>query len=547
MGDKTGHQGRDEVKTSEKFATDAVDVQIMEAIDVVGTGLTDLSRETGLSRSTIYYRLKKMGADKPISAGSIRGTAEKSAELPKPGRIKRYILTSAQNNTKIHEAVWESLLTLAKYYDAAILIGTFSYNQNAFGSMATKRGTEKHDKDLWYDERLKPYFADERIRLAEGLVWCGEMNIMPTAENPLSGLETYSGRKSAIVPHAKIAMQSVAAMKGEGVKFNYTTGTVTQMNYIQKKAGQKGEHHHTYGGLLVEVNADGAWFVRQIEATKEGVICDLDIRVEGTKLTRKNRVEAITWGDIHAACVDENVTTSALGADGMMDTLKPRYSFIHDIFEGVSFSHHTADNCHAKFSAHLRGYDSVQCEVNTTAHVLSSYLRKLTQTVVVDSNHDSAWLARWLREHDYRRDPVNAVFFLQMQLAFYEAMERKEKLNLTRWALQIFPRQLGEVKFLGPDESFRTCGGLIENGQHGHLGPNGARGTAQNLNRVGRRANTAHSHSAAIVNGLYVAGTSSDLDMGYNVGPSSWSHSHIITYPTGKRTIITVWDGRWRA
>jgi hypothetical protein len=81
------------------------------------------------------------------------------------------------------------------------------------------------------------------------------MNILPTANDPLEGLETYSQRKSAIFPHAKMAMRSVATMKHEGTKLNFTTGTVTQMNYIQKKAGLVGEHHHVYGAVLVEVIA----------------------------------------------------------------------------------------------------------------------------------------------------------------------------------------------------------------------------------------------------------------------------------------------------
>jgi hypothetical protein len=73
---------------------------------------------------------------------------------------------------------------------------------------------------------------------------------------------------------------------------------------------------------------------------------------------------------------------------------------------------------------------------------------------------------------------------------------------------------------------------------HGHLGPDGARGSAQNLNKIGKRANIGHLHSAGIYDGLYVAGTSTTLNMGYNKGPSSWSHSHIVTYPNGKRVTI---------
>jgi hypothetical protein len=82
---------------------------------------------------------------------------------------------------------------------------------------------------------------------------------------------------------------------------------------------------------------------------------------------------------------------------------------------------------------------------------------------------------------------------------------------------------------------------------HGHLGADGARGTPSGLNKIGRKAITAHTHSAGIYNGLYVAGTSTEFDMFYNHGPSSWSQSHVVTYPNGKRAIITQYAGQWKA
>jgi hypothetical protein len=46
----------------------------------------------------------------------------------------------------------------------------------------------------------------------------------------------------------------------------------------------------------------------------------------------------------------------------------------------------------------------------------------------------------------------------------------------------------------------------------------------------------------------YQAGTSSRLDMHYNTrGPGNWAHSHVITYPNGKRAILTMVGPRWRA
>jgi len=129
---------------------------------------------------------------------------------------------------------------------------------------------------------------------------------------PLSGLETYTGRDSAIVPHAKITMESVASGKHEATKFNYTTGAVTQRNYIQKKAGQRGEQQHSYGGLIVEVDSEGNWYVRQLEAEEaSGEVRDLTLRFLPDGRVERSNIEAIVWGDIHEARMDARGRLSA--------------------------------------------------------------------------------------------------------------------------------------------------------------------------------------------------------------------------------------------
>ena len=62
---------------------------------------------------------------------------------------------------------------------------------------------------------------------------------------------------------------------------------------------------------------------------------------------------------------------------------------------------------------------------------------------------------------------------------------------------------------------------------------------------MGRRANTGHTHSAGIIEGLYVAGVCA-LVQGYNRGPSSWSITHILTYKNGKRALVTMTQDAWR-
>lgn len=483
---------------------------------------------------------------KPVSGGAIEGVTARPVALPAKGQIKRYILTSAQNNTDVNGHLWKNLLVLAKYYRAEILVGTYSYNQNAYGKLAVKQGrAKKTGPSLWFDPCLQDYLRDERIELANGLVWCGEMNILPTALDPLSGLETYAHRKSAIFPHAKLAMRSIATMKGEGAKINYATGTVTLMNYIQKKEGLKAEHQHTYAFLVVEVNSDGNWWVRQVGAARGGrQIQDLNVVVEDGALHRLSPVEAITWGDLHATISDASTIDASID---MLYALKPRTQFLHDVLEGVTINHHSAKDPHIRFKNHLRGLNVLSEELKASMTVVKRYLRPGTRTVVVDSNHDSAWILRWLREHDYRTDPANAILFLEVQLAVYKAIERgNSDFHVLDWAMRKFGID-PTVYFLRQDQSYTICNKKIECGMHGHLGPNGARGNPRNLNRIGRRANTAHTHSAGIFNGLYVAGTSSRLDWDYAKGPSSWTHSHIVTYPNGQRTIITLYAGKWRA
>jgi hypothetical protein len=470
--------------------------------------------------------------------------------------VSRYILTCAQNNTLIHEAVWENLTALSRHYAAEILVSRFSYDK-ASHNKGAKPGTEADRDDLWYDPKLTGFFSDERIQLAPGLVWCGEMNILPTAVRPLSGLEAYTGRQSGIFPHVKLAMDSIASGKREPTKFNYTTGTITQRNYIQKKAGQKAEFHHCYGGLLVEVDSDGAWWVRQLNADSDGVIYDWDLKADRGKVTAGHRVKAINWGDIHVGRIEPKVAAASWGPGGMLDSLQPEFQFAHDTLDFHSDNHHDRLNPHRRYELYITGQTAVEQEIQSVARFLFDIQRKNCETVVVDSNHDNA-LERWLREADHKKDPANAIFYLEAQLAKYRAIRRGDKnFHLLEWAVkrafrdkQAVNADLQNLKFLREDESFVICrdrNGGIECGMHGHLGPNGARGSIAAFAKMGRKANLGHSHTAGIRDGIYQDGTSSELDLGYNRGPSSWSWTHTITYQNGKRTLVTVWRGKCRA
>lgn len=472
--------------------------------------------------------------------GEVRATTAVRLEST-PGRVARYVLTSAQNNTKAHPRFWGNLEALAAHYGARIMVGRIRYNHTA-QQVGQEKENRAADESLWYDDRLEPYFQDERVEICEGLIWAGDMNIIPTATNPLSGLDSFTGSDSCVFPHPQIALKSVATAPGTPAKFNYTTGAVTLKNYIKRKAGLKAEFHHAYGALLVEVAPGGEWFVRQINATDQGVIYDLDVKVDKGKLTTGNRVEVFTPGDIHGTKVDRAVLASIWGEGGLVDTLRPRHQILHDVLNFGSRSHHAT--FFDLVASHYDRADSVEGEVAETAAILNSTIRPWAETWVAKSNHDEH-LDKWVLTADFRRDPVNAAFYLTAAAAKVDAIRRGEKdFDLAAWAL--FRAGLApSVKFMSRSARLEIAG--VRHDQHGDLGPNGARGSAANIARTGEKANVGHSHSAAIFHGCYQVGTFSDLDMGYNRGPSSWSHSLVLTYANGKRAVITLRAGQWRA
>ena len=476
--------------------------------------------------------------------------------LPPEGIVLRYIVTSAQNNTKVHDQLWENLHAFAEHMDATVMVASFTYNKmtNPIGGKHSKRKTSKEtdNEPEWWDKRVLPYLYDRRVKLAPGLEWCGELQILPTAVYPLSGLESYTGRNSTIVPHPKFAITSVASPKHKGTKFMWTTGTITMSNYIQKKAGQKAEFHHGYGALIVEVDHKGNWYVRQLNASRDGTFYDWDLRVKDGKVTSGHRPEAIVWGDIHERQLEEDMREIAWGNGGILDQLQPKCQIFHDVLDFRAQNHHDRDDPWKVYEKHQKDKQDVETEIFEAAQFLTYANREWCQSVIVCSNHDMA-LERWLKYSDFRYDPENARFFLAANLAAYDAVTEKDNnFYVIEWAFRRFAIPVNkDVKFLRRDESYIVCPEAhdgIELGMHGDVGANGARASGiRTFSKTGRKCIIGHGHGSEQHEGAMRVGVMGNLDQGYNEGMSNWSHTNAIVYPNGKRTLFTIWNGKARA
>lgn len=537
-----------------------------EAVKKYG-GIRPAGRALGIPESTLRGQLDKEIKDARRS--SLKSTSIPAAigyPVPASG-VRYFILTSAQDKTKIHKDFFNNLLAYREWLEqefsttCELLVGGFTYNKKLF---------EDHDPSIrsakvWFDENLDDYILHERVDIGDKLVFCGEMNTLPTATQPLSGFETYTRDKWGIFPHAKVQLRSIPTQKNALTKVIMTTGAVTLPNYIRKKAGIKATFHHVVGAVVVAVDASGAFWCRHVlaQSLTDGSFYDLDRYVTGGKIVKgQHRAEALTYGDIHHEKLDRLVARQSWGYDVETQTvdpaipcletwLKPKHRFIHDLSDFAPRNHHNIKDHHFRFLTHQTETDNVQSALSGCAQFLKEiskdrYEGRIShdpgQTVVVQSNHDNA-LLKWLKSADYKEDPENAIFFLECELEMHRWLRMGIDCPIFELVLKKF--ELPEnVQFVSEDQSFITCGD-IENAMHGHLGANGMRGSPAAFTRMGSKSITGHTHSPGITDGNMTVGVSGSLDMGYNKGLSSWLHAHGLTQPNGKRQLLVMMNGQF--
>ena len=528
--------------------------QLEDAINREGS-ICAAARRLKMDESTIRERLGRRGkrtsfrrpleAPPPQATGQVHYRKPEVRELPAEGETKVYIVTAAQVCTEVHAAFWTNLKAYARARKAEILVSTPTYDQRQYSrpdqiksraevEADVERGVTKRERAVWIADQVRPHLSNSRVKLAPTLQWCGELNILPTAARPLNGLSGYTGQDSCIVPHTKLALESVPTGRYEPTKFLYSTGACTLRNYIQKRVGQVAEFHHAYAALVVEVLSDGRWFVRQLNATSDGAFQDLTALVKDGRLFHA-RVAGIQWGDIHASAMDQDVRELCwglcrAGQVSVIDALQPSVQFFHDLIDFHSANHHERKSPRKRFERWARKQNDVRAEIDATCAFLVGAARPWCEGIIVPSNHDEH-ADRWLDEGDPLADPQNSALWHRANGAMRDSIANGDDWSFAAWAFADSP-----ARVLKRDEPYVLH--EIEMGWHGDLGPNGARGSTQGLIKTCRRISKGHDHQATIRDGVYSAGVCART-LDYARGPSSWSISHIVVYPNGKRCILT--------
>ncbi len=468
----------------------------------------------------------------------------------------RYVITSAQNATPIHQKFLNSILSYCEINNARLLVIPYRYKN------PTSLFTQNNKNDDWWAPQIKEFLIEDDVRLTDSLMMIGKVKIQPTAVEPLTGLDSYTHCSSAIFAHPKIQLKTVATPNKKLPKILTTTGSITEKNYTDSKAGWKGDFHHNFAAIVLELEDDGVFHIRHIHADNiDGSFYDLNKFYSGNSVTNAH-ITALVTGDEHAIFANEEVKKATyIDRFSIVNQLQPKYIVRHDVNDGYARNHHHDDSDILNYAKHtfsktndpyLIARNNVEAELQITANYIDETTPSFSKNIIVRSNHDEV-LEKWLMRSEPKNDPENARFYYYLKYhqccnikvtdTGYSTIEPFEF-----WASnpesQTGLKCIDRTKFLKRDEDFMING--IEIGFHGDIGPNGAKGNVKSFSKIGPKTIIAHSHSPSIYEGCFQVGVSSKLNLEYRKGPSSWLHTHCIIYPNGTRTLINIINGKWR-
>ena len=452
------------------------------------------------------------------------------------------LITSAQNATPVHEGFVKTLEAHANAVSAAdILVVPYRY----------KNPTNRHDTledDEWWDEKIAKYLCNQRKRINSNLILMGDIKIQATTGKPLAMMDSLSHAESAIFGHPKLQLRTVPVPAGQYPKILTTTGTCTGENYSDTRLGKISDFHHTLGAAVVEISGK-TFHLRQINASKAiGEYNDLDRHYAPGVAGPAARAQALVLGDWHKDFTLPSVEHATFGLGGMVEVLRPEVIAWHDLDDNYSVNpHHKGDFFRAagKFEY---GRADARAEMERACGYVLEHTPKDTLSVVVPSNHND-FLARWLLATDPRTlDKSNRSFWCETALAVEGTTELTQRGieyvdAFTYWAKKYFAG-CGNVRVLERGESYSVAD--IELGLHFDRGPNGSRGSLQNLRRIGVKVMGGHGHGPGIDEGGMQVGTATG-PLEYTVGsPSGWLNTHGVIYASGKRSLLNIIGNDWR-
>lgn len=446
---------------------------------------------------------------------SVRAAHRSEVEVMRKCVNKRYIVSSIVEGAPINTCFLDAIKNYASVNNAEVIL-------------LWMRGVYKGDHFSLNDlDKVRPYLTSE-IRFNTKLI-AKAFLIHPAQKYPVAGLEEYAQENDSLIcASTKQCLEVVARPRGKVPHAIYTTGTISMPKYSKTRVGCIATQDNKLGALIIEIKDSKNFFIRQVQWIDNGFV-DL-----GKKYLRNSvesvSCEAMVLGDLHLTEEDQ---TALKVTYNQFDFFKPKNVFIHDVLSNVSINHHEKDNCIARCKLPER-FNTLEKEFAYGKEKLTELRGKLPKTsnvFIVPSNHDE-FISKFCSDGMFIKDPRNAVIGAK---CFIALVENKNPLDVYC--------HVDGVTYLPKDSTYKIED--WELAEHGHLGSNGAKGSARSFMKSHNKVIIGHSHTPKIVGNVWQVGTLSKLSLSYTHGASSWLHANCVVYKGGYTQMLVFIGDTW--
>lgn len=473
-----------------------------------------------------YNSLNQHGAVKPEDIKSIEPIKNRAyfnrvvSDAGKKGK-RRYIVTSVVAGFKIVDSFLKSLEVYCKDKDAKLVIlpmkgaGT---KDEPYSEDVIERLSDNFYTDYTFNSNLRAL----------------DVGLSPTSVNPLTGLQRISRNQSILIASPKQMLETIPVSNAGIPHIISSVGSLTVPDYGANKTNLLASEDHVVGCIVVEIQDDKVFHIRQVQAGEDGSFYDLNRKYSKDKIEVAN-ILAFIPGDIH---IGEESESCIKANFEIMEELKPKYVFLHDLVNAKSCSHHLQNNMSARATL-PEVYRTVENELNEVGKFIKKWTSKFPSILfnVVQSNHPEH-IDRWIDETRFVTEPEN--YRTGLELALY----RLDKLNIIEAYLDKRIGKFANLQWLKRDEDFKLKD--CQMNVHGDRGNNGAIGSATGVEKSYGNAFIAHSHSPKILRETFQVGTSTKLRLDYTIGATSWLHCGGVLYENGTKSLIVIIDGKWK-
>jgi len=424
---------------------------------------------------------------------------------------------------------------------------------------------------LQYDNKIMEY----RSRFVTEMEINGKLKIFdaklnPQQINPLTGLhhiqdgtsgylfrqEDSSGdigryiknkRPGLIIGHPKQLQEFQPTGKSTLPRPIISTGSCCVPDYQKdQRIGKIAHSMHTLGGVVIDIVGD-YYFPRVVQANlKTGEFVDDGIRYLPNGKTKRESALLIKPGDRHCG---ESDPLAMKALYEMAQRYNPAEVIWEDYVSFGSINPHIRKKptSRAMMPKYFHSLEAEMAMVHAEVAKDIANFPKKTRHIANYCNHH-AWLDDYVDQGVYKKE------FYNNELGVIFDIAKQRGINVAQLFADCDTEDLldavvngfeSEMEWLDGTEDYKVEG--VENGEHGHIGMQGARGSKNSHYLAHGKANVGHSHKASIYNGIFTTGALTTYKQEYDKRqPMTKTHSHIIQYAGGHRQLVTEVGGFWR-